>query len=261
MTSDSVVRHMDPRLKDALDGDARQRLRAMAEEIVGEPARIRVHHPAAARTVGRGPLDPSDPAGLHGPTVDDAVRAVLVAALGSALQHDGDALVGEVSDLYRYGDADEKRAVVRALHLLDVGDAGLPLVADALRTNDVRLVAAALGPYGGEHLPDDAWRQGVLKCLFVDVPLTAVSRVGERCDAELAAMVAAYAHERVAAGRAVPADVWLVLRRHPEALDETPLRGELDSPYPDRRAAARAFFDDGRATGATDHAAPGTKEA
>jgi hypothetical protein len=261
MSSDSVVRHLDPRLKDALDEDAQQRLRVLAEEVVAEPARIRVHHPAAARTVGRGVLEPSDPAGLHGPTVDDAVRAVLVTALGSALRQDADALLGEVSDLYRYGDADEKRAVVRALHLLDIGDAGLPLVADALRTNDIRLVAAALGPYGGEHLPDDAWRQGVLKCLFVEVPLTAVSRLDERCDAELAGMVAAYAHERVAAGRAVPADVWLVLRRHPEALDQTPVRRELESPYPDRRAAARAFFDDGRATAATDQATPGTKEA
>jgi hypothetical protein len=261
MTHESVSELMDPRLQDVLDADAQERLRALSEEVAADPARIRVRHPAAARMVGRGALDPSDPAGLLGPTVDDAVRAVLVAALARGLRHDEDALVDEVSDLYRYGDADEKRSVVRALSLLDIGAAGLPLVSDALRTNDVRLVSAALGAYGGEHLPQDAWRQGVLKCLFVEVPLAAVARLEQRQDAALAAMVAAYAHERVAAGRTVPADVWLVLAGHPEAVAGTPLRSELESPYPDRRAAARAFFEGAPATAAANHGTPGTKEA
>lgn len=231
-----------PGLTDALDATAQTRLLGMAEEITGDPTRVRVLHPAAARVVGRGALDPADPRGVRGPTIDDAVRAVLVAALARGLS-DTEALLDEVSDLYRYGDADEKRAVLRALRLLDIGDAALPLVSDALRTNDVRLVAAALGEYGAEHLPADAWRQGVLKCLFVEVPLAAVAGLERRTDAELARMVAAYCHERVAAGRNVPADVWLVLGRHPDALDGTSIRAELESPYPDRRAAARAFLD------------------
>ena len=37
----------------------------------------------------------------------------------------------------------------------------LPVVRDALRTNDTRLVAAALGPYAAAHLDDAAWRQAV----------------------------------------------------------------------------------------------------
>ena len=45
------------------------------------------------------------------------------------------------------------------------------LLADALRTNDTRLVAAALGPYATRHFDTESWRQGVLKCLFVGVPL------------------------------------------------------------------------------------------
>jgi hypothetical protein len=227
----------------ALDESARTRLQGMASEILDDPVRVRVLHPSAARVVGRGPLVSADPDGVHGPTLDDAVREVLVEALGEALADDRSRLVEETSDLYRYGDADEKRAVLRALPVLDVGDRALPLVADALRTNDVRLVAAALGPYGGRHLDDQAWRQGVLKCLFVGVPLTAVARLDERRDEELARMVAAYCYERVAAGRDVPDDVWLVLAGHAEVLDDYPLHDELESEYADRRAASARFLD------------------
>lgn len=230
-------------LEAALDASARARLLDMASEIRDDPVRVRVLHPAAARVVGRGPLVSADPDGVHGPTLDDAVREVLFASLGEALAGDRHRLVEETSDLYRYGDADEKRAVLRALPVLDIGDQALPLVADALRTNDVRLVAAALGPYGGDHLDEQAWRQGVLKCLFVGVPLTAVARLDERRDEELARMVAAYCYERIAAGRDVPDDVWLVLAGYAEVLDDYPLHDELESEYADRRAAAARFLD------------------
>jgi hypothetical protein len=100
----------------------------------------------AVAVPGRGPFVRADPDGAHGPTLDDAVREVLVEALGEALAEDRSRLVEETSDLYSYGDADEKRAVLRALPVLDIGDRALPLVTDALRTNDVPLVAAALGP-------------------------------------------------------------------------------------------------------------------
>ena len=53
---------------------------------------------------------------------------------------------GELAELYRYGDAAERRGVLRALPYLDLGDRGLGLIDDAIRTNDTRLIAAALGP-------------------------------------------------------------------------------------------------------------------
>ncbi|PRY01731.1 EboA domain-containing protein [Allonocardiopsis opalescens] len=254
--------------------DARERLAGQAAEIAAEPSRVAVRFPAAARTVARGPADPADPGGLAGPTLDDQARAVLLAALRHGLAArgphtgaaDADPLVGggplpplaaEVAALYRFGDADEKRAVLRALPVLDagsaaeaadtadtvdpadaIGPAALPLVADALRTNDVRLVAAALGPYAARHLDADAWRQGVLKCLFVGVPLDAVAGLDRRADAELARMLAGYAVERAAAGRDVPADVWRVLDRHPAAVDASGLVELLRAPHPDQRAAA-----------------------
>ncbi|NUP63372.1 MAG: EboA domain-containing protein, partial [Nonomuraea sp.] len=150
---------------------------------------------------GRAPL-PEVP----GWTADEAVRALLLAALPA------DRAEAEIGALYRYGDADEKRAVLKALPMLAVGAAGLPLLHDAIRTNDARLLAAALGPYA-RHLDQAAWRQAVLKCVFVGVPLSAVDGLEERADLELAVMLAAFADERAAAGRPMPPDAATLLDR------------------------------------------------
>jgi hypothetical protein len=57
------------------------------------------------------------------------------------------------------------------------------------------------------------WRQGVLKCVFMEIPLTAVAGLGERADGELARMLAGLAEERHAAGRTIPADATALLAR------------------------------------------------
>lgn len=182
-----------------------QWLDAAAERVAVDAGAIRLLFPAVGRHCGRALLDPTAD-GAHGWTVDDAARVLLLTRLPLT----GSALAKEVEDLYRYGDAAEKRGVLRALHLLDLGDEALPLVHDALRTNDTRLISAALGPYSAAHLDAHAYRHGVLKCVFTGVPLAEVAGLRERRDAELARMFTAFARERVAAGRPVPADVWLV---------------------------------------------------
>lgn len=187
-----------------LTGPGARWLDAAVEQVAADAGAIRSLFPSAGRHCGRAFLDPAR--GPYGWTVDDAARVLLLTRLPLS----GPALTHEVGDLYRYGDAAEKRGVLRGLALIDVGDAALPLVHDALRTNDTRLVAAALGPYGAAHLDAHAYRHGLLKCVFTGVPLAEVSGLPERRDAELARMFAAFARERVAAGRPVPADVWLV---------------------------------------------------
>lgn len=177
---------------------ASEALRARIAEVRRDPTSIRTMFPALAREVAR----------------DDAVRVTVLEELGRVLADDRAALLGEVRDLYRYGDADERRAVLLALHRLPVGDGARDLVDDGLRTNDTRLVAAALGPYGSRVLDDPAWRQAVLKCLFTGVPLGVVHGLDDRVDAALLAMVSAYVDERSAAGREVPADARTLLDRH-----------------------------------------------
>ncbi|MDH2426318.1 EboA domain-containing protein [Sphaerisporangium sp. TRM90804] len=195
-----------------LTGEAAEWLRAAADRIRADGTALPALFPAAARTCGRGPLP-----GAPGWTVDQAVRGELLRALPLS----GEALGEVLFDVYTHGDAAERLAVLKALPVLDaeksLGEAGLPVVRDALRTNDTRLIEAALGPYAAARLPDHAYRQAVLKCVFVGVPLSAVAGLERRRDAELARMMAGYAEERLLAGREVPPDVWPLAELHPAA--------------------------------------------
>ncbi len=180
-------------------------------EVTAEPQRIVVLFPAAGRAVGRAPVDPvADPLGIRHGTVDDRAREELVVALVGALP--AAEAAPQLAELYRHGDDAERRGVLCGLNASPsvspaVADVGVELVADALRTNDPRLVAAALGPFAAEHLDQHGWRHGVLKALFMDIPLDVVAGLEHRADPELARMAAALIDERRAAGRAVSDDM------------------------------------------------------
>ncbi|WP_374112858.1 EboA domain-containing protein [Streptomyces sp. MNU89] len=143
-------------------------------------------------------------AGLTDPT--DTARVLLLRAAR--------ATPGTLDRLYHQGTAAERRAVLLALpYLPGTGPEAVPLIEDALRANDTRLIAAAVGPYAARHLAPHAWRHAVLKCLFTEVPVAAVAGLAGRArgDAELARMLTDYARERTAAGRPVPPDLHHVL--------------------------------------------------
>ncbi|WP_369240862.1 EboA domain-containing protein [Streptomyces sp. R21] len=185
-----------------LSPDAQDWLATATARIAADPDTIQVLFPAAARRCGR-------------PTAD-AVRAALLLALPQC----GDELATTTAELYRRGDPSEQRAVLRALPLLEdndpsFGDLALPLVHEALRTNDTTLVEAALGSYATRHLKVDAFRQAVLKCVFCEIPLDRISGLPERADGELARMLADFARERTAAGQPVPSDIEPLIRAFP----------------------------------------------
>ncbi|CAG7606505.1 EboA domain-containing protein [Actinacidiphila bryophytorum] len=201
-------------LADLLDGRVADPdwLAGAVDRVARDPDALAALFPAAGRRCGRGPLSGTaprsetggtDPAGW---TVDDAARVLLLTALPLS----GAALAEQVEAVYRYGSADEKRAVLRALPLLDIGAGGVEILHDAIRTNDTRLVAAAVGPYA-RHLDAAMWRQAVLKCVFMDIPLTAVDGLDRRADGELGRMLGDLADERRAAGRTMPADADILL--------------------------------------------------
>jgi hypothetical protein len=172
------------------------------ETISRQPSAIARLFPATGRHCGRWMLR-----SLPGWSVDDAARVLLLTRLPGA------SAAAEVESLYRYGDGAEKRAVLRALALLDLpASTAEPLLLDALRTNDTRLVAAALGP-AARQLGAAAWRQGVLKAVFMQLPLDGVADLDARADAELATMLAGLAEERRAAGRSMAADATELLHR------------------------------------------------
>lgn len=185
--------------------DLRDRLptgaRAWLERALEEAA----EHPGAHGPISVWELRLAEAGRRCGPEHAPAARALILAAARPG----PDAL----ARVYHQGTAEERLAVLRALPELVPGAQALPLVEDALRTNDTRLLAAAVGPYAARHLDAHAWRHAVLKCLFTGVPVDAVADLGRRArqDAELARMLRDYAAERTAAGRAVPDDLRRVL--------------------------------------------------
>jgi hypothetical protein len=165
--------------------------------------------------------------------VDDAARTLLLLALGAGAG-------ATLEELYRNGDPAERRAVLRSLAVVDAGDSGRRLVDDAVRTNELGLIAAGLGPYAFEELDDAAVAQAVLKCVFVGVPLAGLEGLDHRITPELSRMLAGFVHERIAAGRTVSPEVWPVIDRYPPEEELEAIRAELDHPISERREAAAA---------------------
>lgn len=229
------MRVNDPgrQLDTRLDPQARSWLAESVAVVAADARAIRVRFPAVGRHVGRGPLEPDrDLEDLHAWTIEDAGRLELLRALGPAL-------ADEIADLYRFGDAAERRGVLRALDVLAPGAQHVPLVEDALRTNDHRLIAAALGAYAAEHLDDHDYAHGVLKAVFVGVPLQGVAGLDRRVTPQLSRMLAGYVHERIAAGRTVPAEVWGIVDRYPPTEELAAIEAEAEHPVTARRTAAQ----------------------
>ncbi|MGQ4385462.1 EboA domain-containing protein [Streptomyces sp. SAS_270] len=159
-----------------------------------------------------------------GPEHADDARVLLL--------HAARAAPDTLARVYRQGTAAERRAVLHALPHLVPGPEAVPLVEDALRTNDTRLVAAAVGPYAARHLDAHPWRHAVLKCLFTGVPVDAVADLPRRAhaDAELARMLGDYADERSAAGRPVPDDLYRALALTAPAATSSGSSGSSGSP-------------------------------
>ncbi|MGP3948700.1 EboA domain-containing protein [Streptomyces sp. 7N604] len=216
-------------LWDRLPDVAADWTRQAQHTLAVDPDAVAALFPVVGRRCGREPL----PGGATGPyawTVDDAVRTLLLDA--PALRDPG--LGARLTELYEHGDAAERRGVLRALPVLDragrLAGSALPLVHDALRTNDLRLIAAALGDfppapgYAARHLDAHAFRQAVLKCVFTGIPLDRVAGLAARTDPELVRMMRSYADERTEAGREVPYDVKDFLTIHdPEDREGAPL--------------------------------------
>ena len=244
MTTDGLRAALSARL----DEPARAWLEDAEARVGVDPSAIRTTFPQVSRRVGRDQIHlaggDDDP---FAPTVDDAARALLLSVLRA------ETAAEEMPELYRHGDARERRGILRALDVLpldpaaadgtserELTDTAKDLVDDALRTNDTRLVAAALGTGGVSLLDDDELAQAVLKCVFVGLDITRIPGVIDRTTPALSRMMADFVHERIAAGRTVPAAVWSIIDVHPPADALAAIQAEVDHPNPDRSAAARA---------------------
>lgn len=176
-----------------------------------------------------------DPAGL---SVDAAARILLLLSV----RRDDFATV--FSDLCRTAEAGELIAFYRGLPLYREPEKLVAQACEGLRTN-MRTVfesVAHRSPFPAEYFTQAQWNQMVLKALFVESPLYLIQQLDERSNPELASILCDYAHERGAADRSVPVELWRCVGPHADRAMLKDLSRALRSEVPiERKAAALAL--------------------
>jgi hypothetical protein len=205
--------------------------------------------PAVSRHVGRGGLNApgtrivatsGEQIEIAAWRVDDAARVYLLLADATRTSP---ASLGRAVALYWQGDARERTGVLRALSFLPMSNddaSALPVVLDAMRASQGELFEAAIcdSPYASRHLSQHDWRKAVLKVVFAGLEIRRVVHVSARADADLARSFVAFAEEREAAHRDVPADLWPVAAMFPPPGLAAKLLGYLEHPDATQRCAA-----------------------
>lgn len=140
-------------------------------------------------------------------SVDQAGRTLLALSLPS---EDADAYTQTLERAFTHADAGESVALYQSLPLLPHPERFRARAKEGLRTNmtSVFNAVALCNPYPAEQFDDDAWNQMVLKAVFVGSPLHQIYGLDRRANEELARMLVDYAHERWAASRPVPPELW-----------------------------------------------------
>lgn len=143
------------------------------------------------------------------------LSAVARAALSCRLCEllDGPAHCAALVQQFRTGDNAERAALLHSLSLFPEPQRFSELAIDACRSHvqGVFEAIACENPYPARFFPEANFNQLVLKAFFTGVAVRRIEGLPGRCTSELARMALAYASERRAAGRSVPADLDFVL--------------------------------------------------
>lgn len=118
---------------------------------------------------------------------------------------------------FQVADHGESCALYRALPLLPHAERFVTRAKEGCRSN-MRTIFEAVACDSGfpaRYFDDIAWRQLVLKAVFIDVPLARIESFDTRRSPELARMALDFADERRSAGRPVPAQLWMCLGASP----------------------------------------------
>ena len=160
----------------------------------------------AAANAARAGWNPS------GWSVDQAARVLLLLKSES----DPQKLFARSEQLFITADVGELVALYRGLPLYPQPELYAKRGPEGLRTN-IKSVFEAIAhrnPFPREQFSEDEWNQMVLKALFIESPLWPIQGLDERTNAPLARMLIDFAHERWAAGRTVPLELWRCVGPH-----------------------------------------------
>jgi hypothetical protein len=172
----------------------------------------------------------------HGWSVVDAARVLMISGLPSK------DFPQRFRMLCSTADVAELVALYRGLPLYPDPASLEPQVGEGLRSN-MRSVFEAIAhrnPYPRAHFDEHRWNHMVLKALFIGSPLEPIQGLDERANPELARILCDFAHERWAAGRPVPAELWRCVGPFAEGQAVEDLFQVLKSENPDERRAAAA---------------------
>ncbi|MBK7644321.1 MAG: EboA domain-containing protein [Planctomycetes bacterium] len=164
-------------------------------------------------------------------------RALLVLALKELEAPRGASMVEEA---FRYADMGELCALYKTLALLPEPKRFVWRAGEGCRSSmkSVFEAVACDNPLPVRHFDDVAWRQMLIKALFVEAPLSRVFGLETRLDAEIARMALDLADERRSAGRPVNPDSWRLVAKHGGARGIASLERESASGTPAGKAAA-----------------------
>lgn len=145
-------------------------------------------------------------------TMDQLARVLLLTSLPTEPE---EAYVKSIQTLFDTADLQEFVALYSALPLLAYPERWLFQATEAVRSNMGPVFdAIAFGnTYPADYFPEAAWNQLVLKCIFNDKSISRITGLAERANQTLANDLSNFAHERWAAGRTVPAEVWQLIPR------------------------------------------------
>lgn len=155
-------------------------------------------------------LDPD--VAMAGWTTSDLGRVVLLHHAHAAASDEG-ASTDLLLSAYEQGDSSEQRSWLRGLPVMPRPERFVAAAVDSCRTNILPQFEsiACENPFPSRHFPERNFNQLVLKALFNSLPMMRIVGLERRFNAELSRMADDYVSEREAAGRSVPADIWLVI--------------------------------------------------
>ncbi|SDM51735.1 hypothetical protein SAMN05421813_11454 [Daejeonella rubra] len=144
---------------------------------------------------------------LEGWTIDRLGRLCLLLQLDPS---DKDKYVKTIENLFLAAEVNELVALYSSLPLFAWAESWKLRCAEGIRSN-IGLVLEAImynNPYPFIYLDEKAWNQLILKAFFTDKDLNRIAGIDERANAELAATLVDYAHERWAAHRKINPHLW-----------------------------------------------------
>lgn len=144
---------------------------------------------------------------IEGWTLDRLARVWLLLHLDAS---DKPAYIARIEQLFPAAEMNELVALYSALPILAYPEAWRNRCAEGIRNNIGTVLEAVItnNPYPSEQLAEGAWNQLVMKGFFTEKRMDQVLGFDERANPELAQILLDFAHERWAAGRAVPPLLW-----------------------------------------------------